>query len=231
MRDYSPHEKAAKITSRWHFIGTLLSAAVSLWVGFYAGAARTDSLEEQIIELRQEQEEFVELLREERARNSNLEEEIRRLGGSSEPQEPRPAEQSPGEETLRAVSTQSQQKTVNNFRFELNGCELSGTQATCSFVVTNTREDFKMRLYANNIYKSRLFDNRGREYVASEGRIGESSGRSVNKLMITGIPMDGELRFTGLDADAEAVSVLQIFCDIPRHRGAVEFRNIPFQLR
>ena len=120
-------------------------------------------------------------------------------------------------------------QVVENFLFELHGCSVSGNLARCAFTIKNQREDGKIMLYANNVYKSILYDNRGRAYEATEGQIGESRGTSAWKYMISGIPIEGSLTFVGLENGVTSVALLQVFCDVRSWRGPVEFRNIPFK--
>src|SRR5208282_4139077 len=66
-----------------------------------------------------------------------------------------------------------QQAEVRNFLFQLQKCRLSGQIVTCNFMVTSEGQDRELTILGNA--GSRIFDDKGNEFKASNVIVGDTS--------------------------------------------------------
>jgi len=132
------------------------------------------------------------------------------VGGSASP----PA--GPGKNAPMRIVSQ-------DFIVELNSCKLLNGILSCQFTVTNdTTEDRGLTLLA----ESRIFDDLGNDYTASEWQIGREKSRiygAVRTLLVPHILTKAVLKFENINQEATRITLLRIAFNDPRFN--VDFRN------
>jgi len=117
---------------------------------------------------------------------------------------------------------QPQQKTVwNNFLFELQGCNKTGTTVKCSLTVTNNIKNRVLEFYGG---ETKMFDDLSNETRESEIKFVASG--SQEKTLITGSPVPVEVVFEGVSPQASSIATLEVALWNPG--GRLKFRHIPF---
>lgn len=131
-----------------------------------------------------------------------------------------------------------QSDEVKDFVFELQECKTSGQDITCSFLITNKKEDGKRgRELALYIYwggSSRMFDDQGNEYKARSGQLGNKEGTpgisGLDNVFPYGVPTKASLTFENVRKGIKMITLLEINVSIEDRYSAewaVQFRNIP----
>lgn len=128
--------------------------------------------------------------------------------------------------------TQALQKySGHGFTFLLKKCVRLDVNVTCHFEIINEGEDRDLRIQSNysSSRRTRLFDNLGNEYVATQVLLGKRSGdRDAGKMMISGIPIAASFSFQGIVEEAGAISVLQVSYWVRGEgHGLFKLRDIP----
>ena len=75
-----------------------------------------------------------------------------------------------------------------------------------------------------------MFDDRGNEYKAKEGQLGNEKGPySLHNVLVSGVPTKASLTFEKVSKMASAISLLEINFKAGENGkyGSVQFRNIP----
>lgn len=129
-------------------------------------------------------------------------------------------------------ATRLEAVAAKGFRFELQGCRLSGKSAECLVVVENQTADRWLRLTA----ASRLFDDLGNEYAPSLLRIANQGERAyygqhaerVEKALIQSVRTPLALTFEGVSAQASRVSLFSLSMRAEEFDFSIEFRDFPF---
>jgi len=107
------------------------------------------------------------------------------------------------------------------FHFQLTGLKYVGEKLYISYTVVSSF-DIEKLLYVNG-QSTRIIDNEGNEYLRPEAGLGSAkSTYSVNKQMIPGIPMKGELVFSQVPPDV-SVKLLEISVQ----EGKILFKDLP----
>lgn len=129
----------------------------------------------------------------------------------------------------REVQSSQPALTREEFTFSFEKCVASGTTVICSLTVTNDGEDRKLYVYGNGSYGiTRLYDNLGNEYAATQAKLGSSQGDGeVEKTMIRGIPIDVIFTFQGVSREASSVAVLEVAYWVT-NSATIKYRDIPF---
>ena len=114
---------------------------------------------------------------------------------------------------------------AQEFNFELTSCKLSTGILTCELTITNNAsEDKQLGLRAI----SRIFDELGNDYTASDGQIGTERFRvsGVSSLLVPRIPTKATLKFQNINQTATTITLLRIeFWGSPDFH--IDFRNPP----
>lgn len=124
---------------------------------------------------------------------------------------------------------QNAKQTVEaqKFTFELTKCEISGESIICDFVITNNDQD---REFTLNTRGSRIFDDSGNEYRASQAYLANKRGSSPQTLLLSNIPTNASLYFENVSTDARSIALLELGCaamNPPWTSFKLQFRNIP----
>lgn len=122
--------------------------------------------------------------------------------------------------------------------FHLDSCTMSGPTVTCGMTVTNdSSEDRSLVLLVGDYappWRSQMFDDQGREYVAREAQI---AGR-IEQWSIIGyagvplaphLPTSAAIGFADVASDAQVIRALRIAFDAGRNIERVEFRDVPIR--
>ncbi len=133
----------------------------------------------------------------------------------SEPASPAPVEEAPGG---------ALQATVDDFSFELEGCENRGGSLACTFFVTNNSGDRTLQI----VRGSRLVTASGTEYLAKQKELGsrKTSGTAGVEL-IHGIRTKGALHFSGVPPLSGQIPLVELRCWAPAGHFSVQFRDVP----
>ncbi len=126
-----------------------------------------------------------------------------------------------GHSTDAATPEVSRPQSVEStgYLFELKSCGRSGGVVVCTVMVTNKGQDRQMILYGpdnrygpgNRAPSSRLIDELGDEHLASDLRLGTSSGPNRAELVLaSGIPTKASLSFSDLSGDVRRIALLEI---------------------
>lgn len=126
----------------------------------------------------------------------------------------------------------------NDFKFELQGCQRSGSRVRCNFLITNLADvDRVMQLSAfyGKESSSRIIDVSGNEYWATVSQLGQAqqaNGNPVKVKLIRGIPMKGSLFFEGVPQQVNKLAVIEtayIFVNPYNIYRSVQFRDVTIQ--
>lgn len=119
---------------------------------------------------------------------------------------------------INSAPQPSQEKTSNEFLFQLRGCSKKDLNVECSLTITNRAKDRRLYLDAGD---SILYDNLANRFEASKFIF--TDGQTNSKTLITAIPMDAKLTF-GVLPETTGISVLWVNAS-DDYSG---FRNVPF---
>ena len=113
----------------------------------------------------------------------------------------------------------------NSFKFQLQGCQRTSKNVTCSFLVTNLADkDRSVRIFATS--GSRSFDFSGNEYAAQIAQIGkDQSSIRADTVLLTGIPVKASVSFE-LPGRVTQLAALEISYHSDGASNAV-FRDVP----
>lgn len=139
-------------------------------------------------------------------------------------------QKSPGEISKDTQATfkkggQPLQQMENDFLFELENCEVSFQIATCHFSVINKSNDRNFAVGRPNSWSpiSRVFDDTGNEYHASNYRLANKSGGRIGSLLVSETPVKLDVEFKGISQQASTISLMEIYGD----GFVVKFRDVP----
>ena len=121
-----------------------------------------------------------------------------------------------------------------DIKMDFMGCVRSGrNEVTCHLKLTSLGGfDRKLRVigtnYLNSSNKTRLYDDKGNTYIASEVIVGNlQSSSAVKPNLIAGIPTLAKFKFINISPEASSLSLFQ-----PEFTGDIDFngdfRNINF---
>ena len=133
------------------------------------------------------------------------------------------------------AASQSQTVEGDLFTFELNGCQLSGTNISCDLTVTNKDKDRSVAFSHGS-----LFDNYGNKIWASRTELANVNQASYGEkvFLASGVQTKARIIFERVSAKATAITLLSLACrsdeTTARIRGRIrsfeiEFRNIPLR--
>lgn len=136
------------------------------------------------------------------------------------------AANAPVKQVLKAEAKQSTE--AKDFLFELQGCKASGGNVTCNLLITNKGNDRELQFVGRSFGKnSRLFDDMGNEYLASEVQLGtKQHGHSVTTLLVSNIPTKARVSFEKVSAEASKIALLEL-ATYTQDWSIVQFRDIP----
>jgi TolB-like protein len=113
--------------------------------------------------------------------------------------------------------------------FQLQACKRVASAVVCELNITsNDRErDYWLSTYEST-NPSRLFDDSGNEFMATQVRLGNRVGEQVDAVLVAGIHTKATLRFEGISSQAKKISLLKVQGFIAGGGFvSVEFRDIP----
>jgi TolB-like protein len=108
--------------------------------------------------------------------------------------------------------------------FELLRCRMSGTAVTCDWRFTNNDQDRKFIL---DIYDSRLFDELGNGYRASNAQLAKESGSDPEIIFISGVTTQGRMTFQEVSPQATKITMLDLRFYIGNEWFNARFRDVP----
>jgi len=108
---------------------------------------------------------------------------------------------------------------VENVRFELKSCKLSGGNLVCTVVITNQGEDRELHIYLPN---TRIIDSDAEEYLVKAATIGASAGSAK---LVSGVPVKAILTFGTVAPTTTKLALLEI--GFHGSFPAAQLRNIP----
>lgn len=132
--------------------------------------------------------------------------------------------------TKQPTSTPESSATVrrfNDFVFELDHCSKSGELVTCEFTITNEGADRELMLDA---YASRLYDDRGNEYMGDRvwiANVKSGAGGFADHTLISQVRVEGKMTFSGVSSEATKIALLRLHC-FSGSSYDPEFRDISF---
>ncbi|BAZ18915.1 hypothetical protein NIES4071_108000 (plasmid) [Calothrix sp. NIES-4071] len=96
-----------------------------------------------------------------------------------------------------AVNSSLNTQTLNNFKFQFQGCQRNGERVDCSLLITNLDKDRNLEIYASyNDIISRVIDNKGKVYFAKEVQFGgEKTYNFLRVNMIKDIQFEAVLSY------------------------------------
>jgi formylglycine-generating enzyme required for sulfatase activity len=93
----------------------------------------------------------------------------------------------------------------------LQQCKLANTAVVCDMTITSNDTDRKLDLFTYQLSNpSRLFDDSGNEFLVAQVRLANRVGEHVLATLIAGVPVKASLRFEGISAQANRISLLRI---------------------
>jgi hypothetical protein len=124
------------------------------------------------------------------------------------------------------------ERQMGDWEIQLNGCERSGKSVVCDFTFKSNFRDRELRLVGSGNYPaSKLYDDGGYEYTATQAILGNKQGYSdARKLIIANIPIKGSVHFSNISTEASEISLLDIGIrgdGITQER--LQCRNIPIR--
>lgn len=126
-----------------------------------------------------------------------------------------------------------QKVEANNFTFELQECKMSGTNITCKLLITNNDQDRELTVNPHRFIGghwrnlSRIFDDSGNIYEATQVQIGNQRGRKAKLMLISDVPTRLILNFEEVSPQARRISLLEPGCEYKHKELKAELRNIP----
>jgi len=99
------------------------------------------------------------------------------------------------------------------FRFDLYRCKFHGSSVACEMLITNQIADRALHLsrpYATAL--SRIIDDAGNEWPASEFVLGVQTGEAVEEIMPQGVPVRAVITFKGVASEASSIRLLEVGC-------------------
>lgn len=121
---------------------------------------------------------------------------------------------------------------AKGFIFRLEECKMSGTSVSCKILITNNENDRNLSIYTKSYSgSSRIFDDSGNEYTATQVQIGNQFGSAATAMLVSGIPIKAQLNFEKVLQQASTLTLLEINCyhtDLSALNSfGVQFRDIP----
>jgi hypothetical protein len=125
------------------------------------------------------------------------------------------------------VATQEE----HGVQFELRGCHSSGSEITCSLLVTNKVEDDQRVSICARCYTvaSRIVNSDGDEFIGDTASLGSGSSREDGILLASGIPIKASITFAGV-RPTKGLKLLEIAFKIWSHTVddyEVKFHDVP----
>ena len=110
------------------------------------------------------------------------------------------------------------------YQFELLSCKVSGKEVLCSFAVTNKGKD--RNLFVGGA-RGKIIDDGGNEYVGTEVRIANKTGKTVQTLLVSGVRTKAAIKFGPLQTAPLSLSLIEIDCHSEAEWFVIQFRNVP----
>lgn len=139
----------------------------------------------------------------------------------------------------QGVKTEAKQNVeVKDFVFELQECKSSGTNITCSILITNKGTDRQLTISSHPIpgLYTELFDNNGNRYEVKEIVLGNQDHPVMaTLLLISNVATKASVYFNNVDSQAKTVSLLNLIVgegqiSLGLKYSTVQFRNIPLSM-
>ena len=131
---------------------------------------------------------------------------------------------------VQPTSVSADSSAPDGFLFEGKGCVQQDRTIECNGLITNTKEDVRVFLFADG-YKaeSRIVDNEGNQYIASEIMTGSETDGNNQKVTFTqNIPVKVTLVFTDISTKAQSVALMEITGSTGQFNDSA---NLSFQAR
>jgi hypothetical protein len=121
-----------------------------------------------------------------------------------------------------------------DFIFELNSCKLSAGTLTCEFKITN---DGSHDAWLSLLFDSRIFDDLGNDYSASECQLGSQKDRTgvfdgVASSLVPHIVIKAALKFENINRGAARIPLLRLVFRKDQSslsKDWVDFREVPLE--
>lgn len=214
-------EKQVTDRDRYHARAQLIAAIIgALIAGLLGGrelkerASDRDiaAKDEAVKQLQVQLEEGTNIINQLKDRIDIQEQEIQRLrtsipvgtGDSPVPQQPIP------------VTVAKQEE--HGIEFELRGCHLSGTEITCSLLVTNKTENDKRVSICARCFTaaSRIINTDGDEFLGAAASLGSGGSLEDSVVLASGIPFKATITFAGV-RPTQSLKLLEIVFKIWSH--------------
>ena len=138
-----------------------------------------------------------------------------------------------------SAKRKTQKASAKNFTFELISCKRSSGEIRCSLTITNDdTEDRTLGLIAAKGHRadSRLFDQAGTEYLASDAQLGSRVGPHPRLEMISNVLTKASIEFADVSPETDSIRLLRLSCwtDHPTRRMrnqdfSVDFRDVELE--
>lgn len=134
-----------------------------------------------------------------------------------------------------STNGKTQKVSAKNYTFELNSCKRSGEEIRCSLSITNDdSEDRTLGLIASKGHSadSRLLDQAGTEYVASDAQLGSRVGPYPRLELVSNVLTKASVKFENVSSETNSIRLLRLSCwtsNPPKMRNqnfSVDFRDV-----
>lgn len=135
----------------------------------------------------------------------------------------------PTEQSTPTPELPANTRRFEDFVLELDTCGKSGDLVTCEFFIVNEGADRELTLDA---YASRMFDDRGNEYMGERvwiANVKSGAGGFADHMLVSQVRTDSKITFSGVSSEASKIALLRIHCSFSGSSYDLEFRNITFQ--
>jgi TolB-like protein len=127
------------------------------------------------------------------------------------------------ESRLHPISSTTSQASieVKGFTFTSQGCQRTGGNVTCRFVITSNGQDRELTLYRK---ASRMIDEFGNEYRAVRVTLGSEAteGYSVDNVLVAGVPTKASLHFENVASEVTRAALIEL----SEYKYTAQLRNI-----
>jgi len=124
----------------------------------------------------------------------------------------------------KSTQVSALRQTVDEFLFELEGCEAGGGSLVCTFFVTNNAGDRMLQI----AHSSRIVTVSGEEYLARSRELGSRKSRGmVGVELIHGIRTRGALHLVGVPPLSGKIPLVEIKWWASNGNSSVQFRDVP----
>lgn len=226
-------EKRVNERDRYHARAQLIAAIIgALIAGLLGGREWKERASDRDIAAKDE---VVEQLQAQLAESTNVinqlkirvdaqEQEIKEL----RPPSPRSPGESPVPQQPTPITVATQEE--HGIQFELRSCHLSGTEITCSLLVTNKTENDQRVSICARCYTvaSRIVNTDGDEFLGATASLGSGGSLEGSVVLASGIPLKASITFAGV-RPTQGLKLLEISFKIWSHTiddYQVKFRDI-----